>query len=41
MTTTELNNKWKANLEFYREQEVGSGVHSFVKDVLDKMIRFF
>ena len=33
MTITELNNKWKANLEFYREQEVGSGVHSFVKDV--------
>ncbi|MCL2597960.1 MAG: type I restriction endonuclease [Paludibacter sp.] len=32
MTLRELQNKWQKNLEFYREQEIGSGVHSFVKD---------
>jgi len=33
MTVKELKNKWQQNAEFYREQEIGSGVHSFVKDV--------
>ena len=32
MTIAELYSKWNANSEFYREQEIGSGVHSFVKD---------
>ena len=33
MTIKELKNKWQQNVEFYRQQEIGSGVHSFVKDV--------
>jgi len=33
MTIKELKNKWRQNTEFYQQQEVGSGVHSFVKDV--------
>ena len=33
MTLKELNHKWQQNAELYRGQEVGSGVHSFVKDV--------
>jgi hypothetical protein len=28
-----LKNKWQQNAEYYRQQEVGSGVHSFVKDI--------
>jgi len=33
MTIKELKDKWQQNAEFYKQQEIGSGVHSFVKDV--------
>ncbi|MDR1544602.1 MAG: Eco57I restriction-modification methylase domain-containing protein [Prevotellaceae bacterium] len=34
MSINELKTKWQQNVEMYGEQEVGSGVHSFVRDVL-------
>ncbi len=33
MTLTELQAKWSQNCEAYKTKEIGSGVHSFVKDV--------
>ena len=40
MTTAELNHKWQQNVELYREQEVGLGVHSFVKAVFPSSALF-
>ncbi len=33
MTLQELQQKWNSNCEAYKTKEIGSGVHSFVKDI--------
>ena len=33
MTIAQIKHQWYANIEFYREQEIGSGVHSFVREI--------
>ncbi|MDR0830607.1 MAG: hypothetical protein LBN95_10945 [Prevotellaceae bacterium] len=34
LTINQIQEKWRANSEDYKTSEIGSGVHSFVKDVL-------
>jgi hypothetical protein len=34
MTVNQLSEKWVSNFEDYKVSEIGSGVHSFVKDIL-------
>ena len=34
ITISQLKNKWNKEKEFYKTKEVGSGVQSFIKDIL-------
>ena len=35
MTPIEIKNKWACNSKAYTTKEVGTGVHDFIKDILE------